>query len=355
MIDVTLRIEAFVKLGTFFKEYCISNNKETESQRHSSELFNSLEDTIALAKHKNGWFSKENVVFSLESWASCLTETNLNVWLDNYNIETNRTPKTVALIMAGNIPLVGFHDFLCVLITGNKALIKLSSNDAILLPFIAKVLIEIEPKFKDLIAFEEGKMIDFDLVIATGSNNTARYFEHYFGSKPNIIRKNRNSVAVLTGDESSEQLTALGEDIFRYYGLGCRSVSKIYIPEDYKTETLFKALYKYSPIIEQIKYANNYDYNKAVYLMSEFKLLDNGFLILKEDKSYSSPIASLFYEKYDAITTLKEKLKEDEEKIQCIVADNFIKNEISFGETQKPNLNNYADNVDTVDFLLRNS
>ena len=193
------------------------------------------------------------------------------------------------------------------------------------------------------------------MVIATGSNNTARYFEHYFKNKPHIIRKNRNSVAILTGKESKEELMALGEDIFRYYGLGCRSVSKIFVPKGYNFDLFFEALYNYHPIIEQAKYANNYDYNKAVYLMSEFKLLENGFLILKEDSSYSSPIASLFYETYDSIENIKNQLKTDEEKIQCIVSNGLLQAEIKFGETQTPKLTDYADNIDTVDFLLRNS
>lgn len=355
MIDVTLRIEAFVKLGTFFKEFCISANKEQEKQTHSSDLYNTLEDRISLAKHKNGWFNRENILYSLENWANTLSEENIQEWVKNYDLKSNIQQKTVALIMAGNIPLVGFHDFLCVLITGHKAVIKLSSNDNILLPIVTDILTDIEPKFKDYIVFEEGKLANFDLVIATGSNNTARYFEHYFSKKPHIIRKNRNSVAVITGNELKEELTALGKDIFTYYGLGCRSVSKVFVPSGYDFDTLFKALYEYHPIIEQIKYSNNYDYNKAVYLMSNFKLLDNGFLILKEDSSYSSPIASLFYENYATLDEIKTKLNTEEEKIQCIVAKGVVENEINFGETQKPSLSNYADNVDTIAFLLKNS
>ncbi|HAI42245.1 MAG TPA: acyl-CoA reductase, partial [Maribacter sp.] len=182
-----------------------------------------------------------------------------------------------------------------------------------------------------------------------------RYFEYYFGKKPNIIRKNRNSVAVLSGKESQEELTALGEDIFRYFGLGCRSVSKIYLPKEYNIDTFFKAMFPYNSIINHHKYANNYDYNKAVYLMSEFKLLDNGFLILKEEESFGSPIASLFYEYYEDVSTLKEKLKDNKENLQCIVSSGFVEDEISFGNTQKPMLNDYADGIDTIAFLLNTS
>ena len=257
--------------------------------------------------------------------------------------------------MAGNIPLVGFHDLLCVLITGNKALVKLSSNDQKLIPLLIDFLIDIEPSLKDKVIFTKEKLDHYDAVIATGSNNTARYFEYYFGKKPNIIRKNRNSVAVLSGKESQEELTALGEDIFRYFGLGCRSVSKIYLPKEYNIDTFFKAMFPYNSIINHHKYANNYDYNKAVYLMSEFKILDNGFLILKEEESFGSPIASLFYEYYEDVSTLKEKLKDNKENLQCIVSSGFVEDEISFGNTQKPMLNDYADGIDTIAFLLNTS
>lgn len=338
---------AFVKLGNFLRNFC--NKRGSESEWH-----NNFNETIALAKHHNGWFTPENILFALSGWSELLTDELLTEWLSNYNLEHNQ-PKKVAIIMAGNIPLVGFHDFLSVLITGNSVLAKLSSNDKALLPLISKYLIEIEPSLKDRITFTEEKLQKFDAVIATGSNNTARYFEHYFSKGPHIIRKNRNSVAVLSGNETTAELTAFGEDIFRYYGLGCRSVSKFYVPKDYDFDAFFKAIFKYNPIMNSAKYANNYDYNKAVYLMSEFKLLENGFLILKEDNSYSSPIASLFYERYDAIENLKEKLKEDDDKIQCVVASLGIENEIVFGETQRPKLNEYADGVDTVDFLLKTS
>jgi len=338
---------AFVKLGDFLRKLC-----NTEGSK--SEWHNTFNETIALAKHYNGWFTPENILYALKGWSELLTEENLSNWISNYNLEKNQ-PKTVAIIMAGNIPLVGFHDFLSVLITGNSVLGKLSSNDKTLLPLISKFLIEIEPSLRDRISFTEEKLEKFDAVIATGSNNTARYFEHYFGKGPHIIRKNRNSVAVLSGNETTKELTALGEDIFRYYGLGCRSVSKLFVPKNYDFETFFKALFEYNSIMNSAKYANNYDYNKAVYLMSEFKLLENGFLILKEDKSYPSPIASLFYDSYDSLENLKKKINEDADKIQCVVASLGIANEISFGETQKPNLNDYADGVDTVDFLLKTS
>jgi hypothetical protein len=211
----------------------------------------------------------------------------------------------------------------------------------------------VEPNFKGNILFTNDKLDNFDAVIATGSNNTARYFEYYFKDKPSIIRKNRNSVAVLTGTESQEQLEALANDIFRYYGLGCRSVSKLFVPESYNFDAFFKAVYPWHEVIHESKYANNYDYNKAVYLMSEFDLLENGFLMLKEDNSYASPIATLFYETYSDTNILRQKLERDKEHIQCIVAEGFSKNDIPFGKTQLPELSDYADDVDTVEFLLK--
>lgn len=347
MNDHNRTFNAFVKLGGFLRSFC--NGTATEK-----EWVEKANAAVTLAKHKNGWFNPDNVLFAFQSWGGLLTEEKLAIWLTEYeeNIPKN-TSKTVALIMAGNIPLVGFHDFLSVLITGHKALIKLSSNDNVLFSFIVDYLISFEPSLKDNISYTEGKMEGFEAIIATGSNNTARYFEHYFGKGPNIIRKNRNSIAVLTGNESKNQLEALGEDIFRYYGLGCRSVAKIFVPEDYDFDDFFKAIYKFHPIIEQIKYSNNYDYNKAVYLMSEFKILDNGFLVLKEDVSYSSPIASLFYEQYSDLDALKTRLKKDADQLQCIVSSGFASEEIEFGSTQSPTLSDYADGVDTVDFLLK--
>lgn len=333
-------------------EFCEYSNKTAHDGHPNKPWFHNLEQKIRMAGESNGWFTEANVLFALKSWSKLLTEDRLLHWLSYYDLEENKK-KNVALIMAGNIPLVGFHDFLAVLLTGNSVQVKLSSNDNILLPFLTEYLSEVDFAFKDVIHFTEGKLDAFDTVIATGSDNTARYFEYYFAQKPNLIRKNRNSVAVLTGNESPEHLKDLGEDIFRYYGLGCRSVSKIFVPMDYDFDVFFAAIYPYKDIINHQKYANNYDYNKAVYLMSEFKILDNGFLMLKEDESYASPIASLFYERYKSLKDIKVKLEQDKYKIQCVVSHTSIKNEVPFGKTQTPSLTDYADGVDTVDFLLK--
>ncbi|WP_276380645.1 acyl-CoA reductase [Flavobacterium sp. H4147] len=343
----------FVELGKFLSQFSEGNSTKKSDVLYNDIFFDDFEKLIHLSQSHNGWYTPEQVYFSVQSWAEALTEENINKWLSAYKIdENNENPKTVALILAGNIPLVGFHDFLSVLITGNKALVKTSSNDQHLLPFLAKYLIAVDENLKDKITFVEGKLENFDAVIATGSNNTSRYFEYYFKDKPSIIRKNRNSAAVLNGKETKEELEALGEDIFRYFGLGCRNVSKLFVPKGYSFDDFFQAVFKYQDVIQYEKYANNYDYNKAVFLMSNFKLIDNGFLTLKEDSSYASPISSVFYEYYENLEELEKRLQADQDQIQCIVGNDFVSHSIPFGKTQKPQLWDYADNVDTITFLL---
>ncbi len=339
-------LQAFVKLGSFLSAYL------AEKHNLDSDRFKDLQETLVKAQTQNSWFTSSNLDFALKQWASVLTENNLTQWLANYTFKDEKTPKTVAIIMAGNIPLVGFHDFLCVLLSGNNVLAKLSSNDRLLLPFLSNILVEHTPELKNAIQFTEEKLEDFDAVIATGSNNTSRYFEYYFGKYPNIIRKNRNSVAIISEKESKDDLKALGEDIFRYYGLGCRNVSKIYVPKGYNFDVFFESIFSFQDIVNQHKYANNYDYNKAVYLMSNMPLLDNGFLVLKEDESFASPIACLFYEFYENEMTLKKTLEQQKENIQCIVSNGWLEGGVSFGHTQTPQLTDYADGVDTMSFLL---
>jgi hypothetical protein len=340
----------FIQLGKFLGQFSEKDTRKNDAVIHNDLFFTDFVSLIELSQSHNGWFTPEQVYFSIQSWSKALTEENVNQWLQPYDF-SNVQPKTVGLILAGNIPLVGFHDFLSVLISGHKVLVKTSSNDQKLLPFLAKYLIAVDPEIEEFITFTEGKLEHFDAVIATGSNNTARYFEYYFKDKPAIIRKNRNSVAVLDGSETDEQLIALGEDIFRYFGLGCRNVSKLFVPKGYQFDAFFKAIFNYKEVIYYEKYANNYDYNKAVFLMSNFKLLDNEFITLKEDISYSSPISSLFYEQYDSLETVEAKLKEDTDQIQCVVSNDLIADSVDFGQTQLPNLWDYADNVDTLSFL----
>ena len=349
MLQIEIK-SSFVELGNFLRQFSEEGNVKSASVLQNDLFFDDFANLIELSQSHNGWFTPEQVQFSIQSWAKALTEDNLNQWLSNYDFSKIESKK-VGLVLAGNIPLVGFHDFLSVLISGHDVLVKTSSNDQHLLKFLAKYLISIQPELNSKITFVEGKLEGFDAVIATGSNNTARYFEYYFKDKPSIIRKNRNSVAVLDGTETFEDLVGLGEDIFRYFGLGCRNVSKLFVPKGYNFDNFFKAMYEYRDVIQYEKYANNYDYNKAVFLMSNFQLLDNEFLTIKEDVSYASPISSVFYEFYENLEEIATRLNADAEQIQCVVSKNLIPNSVAFGQTQQPKLWDYADNVDTLAFL----
>jgi hypothetical protein len=344
------RINAFHQLGLFLEQFSKKEYTKNENVLFNDLFFDGFKHQIKLAKEHNGWYNLENITFSLKNWSEALGKLALQEFVSPYNLD-DLNKKNVAIIMAGNIPLVGFHDFLCVLLSGHSVLVKQSSSDKQLLPFLAKYLEYVAPEFKGDIKFTEEKLTDFDAVIATGSNNTARYFDYYFKDKPNIIRKNRNSIAILEGNETAEDLELLSDDIFRYFGLGCRNVSKLFVPKSYNFDAFFKAIYKWNGLINDSKYANNYDYNKAVYLMSEFDMLENGFFMIKEDQSYSSPIATLFYEYYDDEHQLLEKINADADLIQCTVTNKVIPGKIDFGQSQHPKLNDFADGINTFDFL----
>ncbi|MBM3437012.1 MAG: acyl-CoA reductase, partial [Bacteroidetes bacterium] len=252
-----------------------------------------------------------------------------------------------------NIPLVGFHDFLCVLMSGNRIIGKLSSDDNKLLPMISKKLIEFEPGLENYITLTESKLENIDAVIATGSNNTSRYFGYYFGKYPHIIRKNRNGIAVLGGHETNADLEKLGKDIFLYFGMGCRSVSKLYIPKGYSFDRLLQSLEKFRFVTDHHKYTNNYEYYKSIFLINGDPHFDNGFLLLKQDRAYASPPAVLFYEEYDDLKLLLQRIRNDFQEIQCIVSNlDQLNDAIPFGSAQKPELWDYADGVDTMEFLL---
>ena len=339
-------------VGKFLAQF--QNNEYTKSDNviNNQFFFDKFIGKIKQSEQKNKWFTKNNISFALKHWSNLLQKDKLEFWLSKYKTPVKK-PKDVFIIMAGNIPLVGFHDFISTLVSGHKMTIKLSSNDLYLLPFVASYIQSLNPDLKSVIKFTKNKIGNFDAVIATGSNNTARYFETYFKNKPSIIRKNRNSIAVLKGDESDHELNGLAEDIFRYFGLGCRNVSKIFIPKGYNLNVFFKAVYKWKNIIKHPKYLNNYDYNKAVYLMSEFSIIENGFLMLKKDSAYSSPIATIFYDYYSSLDDLRKKINLEINKVQCVVSKGFMSNEIEFGKSQLPNLSDYSDGIDPVDFLLK--
>ena len=326
----------------------IAFHKLSDFLKQPGAEFNSIIDS---APNYNAWFQTEEVLRSLSSIQEMLEISALEAWFKNINVTS--APKNIGLILAGNIPLVGFHDILSVLATGNTAVIKLSSSDKQLLPVLLKQLVTFEPLLAERIIYAE-RLKDFDAIIATGSNNTSRYFEYYFGKVPNIIRKNRNIIAVLDGKETAEEIKLLGHDIFDYFGLGCRNVSKIYLPEGYDIKNFFEPLEQFQPIINHFKYNNNYDYNKSIYLVNTVQHFDNGFLLLKEDEGLSSPLAVLYFEYYQSLEQLTEKLTGMQDDIQCAVTHTGLKLDtgiVAFGQSQHPALWDYADNVDTIAFL----
>ena len=345
-MELKNRINAFVQLGKVLQNFVIENTWKDFSCGLTQEEYNKVNETIKKTFQHNGWFSENNVRQSIEGIVYLLQEENIKKWISEYKLKENE--KTIAVIMAGNIPMVGFHDMLCVLISGNKLVAKLSSEDSILLPMVVSILKKIEPQFESKIKFVS-RLEKFDAIIATGSDNSARYFESYFAKYPHIIRKNRTSIAVISGEETEEELELFAQDVFSYFGKGCRNVTKVFVPKGYDLDNLFKAFFPYKELVNNNKYANNYDYNKAIYLMNQVELIENGFLLLKEDSSIHSPLAVLNYEFYENKREVENFIKENKEKIQCVVSQK----EIPFGKAQKPELWDYADGVDTMAFLVK--
>ncbi len=306
------------------------------------------------ASETNEWFTKENITFALNSIAANLSEEDIDCWLKKYPNIGNTAKKRVGVVAAGNIPLVSFHDFISVLMAGHELTIKLSSKDDKLMKILVDLLFAINSDFRDLVFFENNQLKNFDAIIATGSDNTAKYFEYYFGKYPNIIRKNRNSIAVLTGDESEEELNGLAEDIMMYFGLGCRNVSKLFIPQGFDIQRVFKSLFEYKHFIDHNKYANNYTYNKSLYLMNKVPFWENGFAILTENTALASPISVVYFEYYNSLDNVKDRIDAERDKIQCVVShSDKITDKVAFGQAQKPKLWDYADNVDTMSFLTQ--
>ena len=329
------RIDAFSRLG----HYLLSDDPQ-------------LTQVIESAYHHNPWFTPENVRRALVATASNLSAENLGKWLALYPFDDD-IDRIVGLVLAGNIPLVGFHDILCVLCAGYHAQIKTAAVDPVLTPHVLTKLQEIEPAFTPKITVTE-RLTNFDLVIATGSDNSSRYFSYYFGGKPHIIRKNRNSAAVLTGQENTAQLELLGSDIFDYFGLGCRSVAKLFVPLDYDPSVFFDAIASYAPIAAHHKYVNNYDYNKSIYLINGDQHFDNGFLLLKPDQRNASPLGVLYLERYTSEERLVDRLNTLAPQLQCVVSEKQLAIDIPvvrFGKSQQPALDEYADGINTLDFL----
>ena len=339
------QLDSFIALGIIINDYV--NNQETKY----SEL---ISKSVQKAGTDNPWFTEPNIMHMFSSIVNMLNEENLQKWLSKYHsITANRKPRDIGVIMAGNIPLVGFHDMLCVLVSGHKFIGKYSSKDKELINLVVSILLDINPDLRDVIYLTEDKLPEFDAVVATGSNNSSRYFEYYFGKKPNIIRKNRNSIAIIDENTSDDDLQKLASDIFTYFGLGCRNVSKIFVPHNFDFQRLFSSMSAFQDWIFHNKYANNYNYHKTIYLLNKLSFLDNDFLLLKEDSSMYSPVANLFYSYYSDRKEIDNYILSEQGNIQCVVADNIYPfNTVLFGESQNPNLWDYSDNIDTLEFLL---
>ena len=338
-MNLQTRIDIIVQLANTLNE----NNKSFQKVKQEAYLHNK-------------WFIDQNVNKSIAGITNAfLNKTKLKDWASKYNIGDEVKSKEVGIIMAGNIPLVGFHDLLSVFISGNHAKIKISSKDKLLMEYVIEQMILINPYVKKYFSIVE-RITKMDGVIATGSNNSFRYFEYYFGKVPNIIRKNRNGTAVLTGEETKEQLKALSHDIFDFFGLGCRNISKIYVPKGYDFIQLIETLDEHQYLKEHNKYMNNYDYNLAIALLNKDKIFQGEVIFLKEDTSYFSRIANLHYEEYDNIEGLKTRIKNDNELIQVVAtgSGNLLdfEREVTFGKTQEPAIDDYADGVDTMKFLV---
>ncbi len=336
------QISGLCKLSGYIKNFL---EKKSENFHQNDDEFSTL---LKKSEIENNWFTQENQKFALKQWADLLNEDNLKKWLSNYRV--SKIPKKVGLILAGNIPMVGFHDVISVVLSGNIPVIKLSSKDKLMIPFLLKKWNEFS---EENVKYEIVERLEnFDAVIATGSNNTARYLEYYFKNNLSIIRKNRTSISVLKGDETDEELQLLAEDIFRYFGLGCRNVTRIFIPNDFKIDKIFENFLNFKEIINHNKYANNYEYNRAIYLLNQEKFWDNNFVMLKEDNQLFSPLSVINFSRYSDIGEVKNFIKENEENIQAIVAKTEMGlDSIGFGEAQNPGLETYADKVDTMKFL----
>lgn len=347
-MELNKRVAAFDKLGQALRT--TFGNGNTIFSSDEQQLLEKLKTEVAHARLYNAWFTEDFVKYALLSLGESLKRENLDRWLAKYDFPNTRE-KTVGVVMAGNVPVVGFHDFLSVLVSGHHLQAKLSSDDNRLLPALANLVVAFEPAFADVINFTEERLHDFDAIIATGSNNTSRYFEYYFGKYPHIIRKNRNGIAVLTGDETSKQLDSLADDVFLYYGLGCRNVSKIFVPKDYDFTPLLDVFASRKKVAENHKYFNNYEYNKAIYLVNSRPHFDSGNLLLVKDEGFASPVSVLNYEYYSNLQDVRNLIAVHQDKIQCVLTKAEIKGAFPLGMSQNPALWDYADGVDTLAFL----
>lgn len=350
-MNLNARLERLAWLGEFFRAYFLNKNNSDYK-----DLYHTLRYTINNEIHSNPWFTEEQIEYALKHWGNILNTKHISEWANIYDkklLEENKT-KNVLVIAAGNIPLVAFHDVLSVFLCGHRCTVKVSSKDKNLLKTLINIWGSTFPEINERIFVSEGIVNNFDAVIATGSNQSLRYFETYFGNYPHIFRGHRNSIAILDGTETEDELKLLSDDVFLYFGLGCRNVSKIFVPENYNFNSLFSAFKKWEHIFYHHYYLSNYEYQKTVYILNKTHFVDGGFFMLKESEEISSPIGVIFYEYYSDIRILAAKNNAWSSQVQCIVCkeDKYIKG-IQFGYAQKPKLWDYADNVDIINFLIR--
>ncbi|MBK7086236.1 MAG: acyl-CoA reductase [Flavobacteriales bacterium] len=348
-MDLKDRTSTFVQLGRVLALFGSKAPWPGHACGLNEAEYLQFDRTIAGAHHLNGWYTEGEVRHALLGLAHLLDAERMDHWLATYpKLGEDRSPRTVGLILAGNVPLVGFHDLLCTLLSGHRARVKCSSQDAGLTAGVVELLQRFSPELHARVELVEGRLGTVDAVIATGSNNTARYFEHYFAHVPRIVRKSRVSVSVLDGSETDAELAALSEDVFRYFGLGCRNVSKLFIPQHFDMDRVFRALFPWKDIVLHGKYANNYDYYRALWLLDREPFLEHGFLIVKETAALASPVSVLYVERYSEGLELKARLDAEANSIQCIVGHAYL----PFGTAQQPGPEDYADGVDTLAFLL---
>ncbi|MFA7274348.1 MAG: acyl-CoA reductase [Crocinitomicaceae bacterium] len=338
-------VAIFTQLGKVCRELGEGNEWKSFEIGVTEPEFEKLIYTVNRQFVYNGWFTKENVQRALLDWSNLLTEEKMNAWLSNYSFAEN--PKKIGIIMAGNIPLVGFHDFASIVLSGHLAICKLSTDDNTLLPALMDVMVNWNPDFANHFRLTAGKLGEIDAMIATGSNNSIQHFEQYFGHLPHIFRNNRTSIAILDGTETEAEREALGHDIFTYFGLGCRNVSHLLLPENYAIDLFFTGIFSFKDIIYNKKYGNNYDYNKAIFLMNKFNLLDNNFVLLRETEELHSPLAMVHHHSYKSKSDIDVYLNQHEGSIQAIIGHGYL----PFGSAQSPAWEDYADGVDTMEWL----
>lgn len=339
MLSIDERVRALAALG---------DSLRTDLEQVKSGKNNTLNETIIAAQRANGWFARTFIIHSLEAWSELLTTESLEAWVSTYEFDDQAEPHTVGLVLAGNIPLVGMHDIVSVFIAGHKMRIKPSSQDVHLIGEVVQRLKRVDGVEDSTITIVPGKLDGFNAAIATGSGNASRYFEQYFGAYPSIIRKNRTSIAVLNGEESDAELEAFMDDVFLYFGLGCRNVTKVYLPENFSLDRLFKASLKYNHLLDNNKYINNFLYHKTLLTMQQKDVLENGLFMMVKSTDLHSPVSVLNYETYSSIELLNEAIEGQLDHLQCVVG----KSNTEFGKAQKPGLSDYSDGVDTLRFLL---